>query len=102
MVGSYGPAFIIETSYLPSGYVVIVATGGPDALSNTVAVRSHPNPAYQGLRLIPGPNTTYPLVESFSARSFGVGVRHRGSAVVLQVTTDASYTPPTKAQFGIR
>jgi hypothetical protein len=35
------------------------------------------------------------LQDSFYARGFGVGVRHRGAAVVTQVTTNASYTPPT-------
>jgi hypothetical protein len=102
VVGSYGPAYIIETQLIPSGYVAVVATGGPDAMSNPIAVRHHPNPNYQGLRLIPGPNSSYPIVESFSARSFGVGTRHRGAACVLQVTTNTSYTPPSKAAFGIR
>lgn len=102
VVGSYGPAFIIETQYLPAGYVAIVATGGPDALVNPIGVRHHANPNYQGLRLIPGPNATYPLVESFSQRSFGVGTRHRGAALVYQVTSDADYTAPSKSAFGIR
>jgi hypothetical protein len=102
VIGSYQSAYIIETSYIPSGYVAIVATGGPGALTNPLSFRQHPNPNYQGLRLIPGPNTTYPLVESFSARSFGTGTRHRGAAVVLQVTTDSDYTAPSKSAFGLR
>jgi hypothetical protein len=102
VVGSYGPGYIIETSYIPSGYVAIVATGGPGSLSNALSFRQHPNPNYQNLRLIPGPNTTYPIVESFSARSFGTGTRHRGAACVLQVTTGSTYTAPPKAAFGIR
>jgi hypothetical protein len=102
VVGSYGPAYIIETQYVLPGYVAIVATGGPDALVNPIGVRHHVNPDYQGLRLIPGPNATYPMVESFSARTFGVGTRHRGSALVYQITSDADYTPPPKSAFGIK
>jgi hypothetical protein len=33
-------------------------------------------------------------VDSFFARGFGVGTRHRGAAVVTQITTNAAYTPP--------
>jgi hypothetical protein len=36
----------------------------------------------------------YPIVDSFFARGFGVGTRHRGAAVVTQITTNTSYTPP--------
>ena len=45
--------------------------------------------------MIPGRNQRYPLQDSFFARGFGTGVRHRGAAAVLQVTTDSTYTPPT-------
>ena len=62
-------------------------SGGPGSPNNPVAVRQHPNPAYQGLRVIPGHWANYPLIESFFARSVGVGVRHRGAAAVVQVTT---------------
>lgn len=37
------------------------------------------------------PGTVVPLG---IARGFGVGVRHRGSAVAMQVTTDVNYVPP--------
>ena len=102
VVGSYGPAYIIETTYVPAGYLAIVATGGPGALNNALSFRQHENPNYQGSRLIPGPNASYPITESFSARSFGTGTRHRGAAAVLQVTTDEDYSPPAKTAFGIR
>jgi len=68
-------------------------TGGIDSDRNPVGLRKHPNVAYQGLRHIPG-NGPYPLVDSFYARGFGVGVRHRGAAVVMLVTESASYTAP--------
>uniref|UniRef100_UPI0035CAAE8D hypothetical protein n=1 Tax=uncultured Mycobacterium sp. TaxID=171292 RepID=UPI0035CAAE8D len=92
--GSYGDAWLIESNYIPTGYVAVVATGGPDSDMNAVGVRSHPNTAYQGLRHIPGHWQNYPLIESFFARGFGVGVRHRGAAVVCQITTNSTYTPP--------
>ena len=63
---------------------------------NAVGFREHPNPAYQGLRLIPGHWQNFPVIESFAARGCGVGVRHRGAAVAIKVGT-GSYTPPTIA-----
>jgi hypothetical protein len=33
-------------------------------------------------------------VDSFFVRGFGTGTRHRGAAVVAQITTNASYTAP--------
>lgn len=92
--GSYGPAWLLQHAYVPTGYVVVVASGGPDSPINPVAVRQHPNPAYQGLRQIPGYGP-YPLQDSFFCRGFGVGVRHRSAAVCIQVTASGSYTAPT-------
>jgi hypothetical protein len=92
--GSYGDAWLIESHYVPAGYVIVAATGGLGSDANSVGLREHPNPSYQGLRHIPGTGP-YPIVGSFYARGFGVGVRHRGAAVVMQVTTNTSYTPPT-------
>jgi hypothetical protein len=92
--GSYEDAWLIESHYVPAGYVIVAATGGLDSDMNPVGFRQHVNPAYQGLRHIPG-RGPYPLQDSFYARGFGLGVRHRGAAVVMQVTTNANYTPPT-------
>ena len=50
-------------------------------------MREHTNTAYQGLRHIPGHWHGYPLQDSFFARGFGVGTRHRGAAIVCQITT---------------
>jgi len=36
----------------------------------------------------------YPLIESFLARGFGTGVRHRGAAVAIQVVNSTTYTLP--------
>jgi hypothetical protein len=94
--GSYGDAWVIETNYMPAGYVALVATGGAESDMNPVGFRQHVNPAYQGLRHIPGPGP-YPLQDSFYARGFGVGVRHRGAAVVTQITTNTTYTAPPRS-----
>lgn len=93
VLGSYGPAFLIESNFVPSGYVAVTATSGPNSQSNVIGVREHPNGAYQGLRQIPGVGP-YPIVESFSQRSFGVGTRHRGAAVAVQVTPGSVYSAP--------
>lgn len=94
VTGSYGPAWLIQHAYVPSGYVAVLASGGPNSPINPVAVRQHPNTQYQGLRVIPGAGR-YPLVDSFFCRGFGVGVRHRGAAVCIQVTASDTYTAPT-------
>ncbi|MDJ0401741.1 hypothetical protein QNA28_25240 [Rhodococcus rhodochrous] len=95
VAGSYGPAWLIESEFIPAGYVTVVATGGPNSERNPVAFRQHSNAAYQGLRMIPGRDQRYPLQDSFFSRGFGTGVRHRGAAAVLQVTTSTDYTAPS-------
>jgi hypothetical protein len=92
--GSYGYTLLCQSAYVPVGYVAMVATSGPNSDANPVGFREHVNPAYQGLRHIPGVGP-YPLVDSFFARGFGVGTRHRGAAVVMRLTTGTTYTAPT-------
>jgi hypothetical protein len=91
--GSYANALVIQTNFIPANYAVVLATGGPNSDANPVGFREHVNPAYQGLRHIPG-NGPYPIVDSFFARGFGVGTRHRGAAVAIQITANTTYTPP--------
>ena len=98
--GSYGPTLLIQNDFVPSGYVAVVASYGPNSAYNCIGFRQHSNPAYQGLRHIPGAGA-YPLVESFHTRAFGVGVRQRGAAVAVQVTTGTTYTPPTADQIPV-
>ena len=99
--GAYGKSWLIESNYVPAGYVAVVASGGPGSPTNPVAVRQHQNVAYQGLRVIPGHWANYPLIDSFFARGVGVGVRHRGAAAVVQVTTNATYTLPSSTVIPI-
>ena len=93
--GSYASALLIQSPFVPKGYVAVVASGGPDSDNNPVGFRQHSNTAYQGLRHIAGHWQGYPLQDSFFSRGFGVGVRHRGAAVVCQITTSGTYTSPT-------
>ncbi|MFI6399526.1 hypothetical protein ACIBED_15570 [Rhodococcus coprophilus] len=97
VLGSYGPAWVIPSYFVPQGYLAVVATGGPNSSLNPVAFRQHTNPAYQGLRIIPGRDQRYPLQDSFFQRSFGCGIRYRSAACVVQVTTELTYTAPTWA-----
>lgn len=94
VVGSYGPFLIIESDYIPAGYVVGFATGGIQNASNPVGLRQHAQPALRGLLQIGGKsNGDYPLIDSFYQRGFGTGVRHRGAGAVMKITAGA-YTIP--------
>ena len=94
VMGSYGHALIVPHVLVPNGYMLTVATSGRNSPQNVVGIRHHSNPAYRGLRQIPGKGQ-YPLIDSYFQRSFGVGVRHRGAAVVTQVKASGSYETPT-------
>lgn len=98
VIGSYADALIVEDDYVPAGYMLAFATGGPEALTNPVGFREHANPALRGLRLVKGPNPNYPLVDSFYNVGFGTGIRQRGGGAVVQVTTSGTYTTPTLYQ----
>jgi len=95
VMGSYGRAWIVPTPLIPTGYVLTAATSGNDSSENICMYRHHPNPAYQGLRVIPGLRPGYPLIDSFYQRSFGVGVRTRAGAVVTQIKASGDYETPT-------
>lgn len=99
--GSYGDVLYIEEPTFPAGYVLYMATGGAGALENLVGLREHQDPAWQGLRLLPGNQSRYPLVDSFYQRSFGTGIRQRGGAVVLQIKASGTYDIPTKFKKGL-
>lgn len=100
VLGSYRDALIIEELTIPEGYMLTFGTGGLGQLGNLVGLREHANPAYRGLRMIPGNQSGYPLVDSYYARSFGTGVRQRGGAVVTQFKASGSYDIPTKYKKG--
>ncbi|QCC76711.1 hypothetical protein E2C04_04805 [Nocardioides daphniae] len=95
VLGQYGYALIVSNPLIPAGYVACLATGGSNSERNPIAFREHVQTSLQGLRIVKGKTPDYPLIDSYYNRGFGVGVRHRGAAAVLQVTTNASYTAPT-------
>ncbi|MBN9734810.1 hypothetical protein PP1_007120 [Pseudonocardia sp. P1] len=94
IAGSYGRVWICPTEFMPPGYLLMSASDGAGGLLNPVGLRQHTDPAWHGLKLIPGNQQGYPLVDAYYARAFGVGVRHRGAAVAMQITTNTDYTPP--------
>lgn len=102
VTGSYGDILIIEESYIPEGYSLMFGTGGEGDLQNLVGLREHANPAYRGLRLIPGNQQRYPLIDSYYSRAFGTGIRQRAGGVVMQYKTgtNADYEIPTKYKKG--
>ncbi len=95
VIGSYRDALIIEELSIPEGYMLTFGSGGLGALGNIVGLREHANPAYRGLRLLPGNQQGYPLVDSYYSRGFGTGIRQRGGAVVTQIKASGSYEIPT-------
>lgn len=90
--GSYADILLIEEPFMPDNYFVMFGTGGAGNLQNLVGLREHKNPIYRGLRILPGNNQAYPLIESYYTRAFGTGIRQRAGAVVTQVKTGANNT----------
>lgn len=93
--GSYGGALIIEHPLVPANYVLMIASGGLLASTNLVGMREHASPEWRGLRLLPGNQNRYPLIDGFYQRSFGTGIRQRGGAVVIQTKASGSYDIPS-------
>jgi len=93
-IGTWGPFLIVEEDYIPAGYMLAIASGGEQNIGNPIGFREHAVAGLRGLRLMPGPGRDYPLTDSFYQRGFGTGVRHRGAAVIMQVTASGTYTIP--------
>jgi|GEM_PF-930084 len=97
VIGSYAGILIVEEAFIPSGYVVLLGSGGEGDLQNPVGLREHANPLYRGLRLLPGNQQRYPLIDSYYARAFGTGIRQRGGAAIMMIGgngTSSTYDPP--------
>lgn len=93
-VGTYGPFHVVEEGYVPAGYMAAIVTGGPENLQNPIGIREHANPAYRGLKIIPGARSDYPLLDSFYRRGFGTGIRQRGGGAIMQVKASGTYDIP--------
>lgn len=100
VTGSYMNILFIEEDYIPAGYVLMFGSGGSGDLQNPVGLREHANAAYRGLRLLPGNQQRYPLVDSYYARGFGTGIRQRAGAAILMVGTGAYVIPPQYERGG--
>jgi hypothetical protein len=94
--GSYGDILLIEEPFMPDKYFLMFGTGGAGNLQNLVGLREHKNPIYRGLRILPGNDQRYPLIESYYSRGFGTGIRQRAGAVVMQIKAgvNADYEIP--------
>ena len=92
--GSYADILLIEEPFTPDGYFVMFGTGGAGNLQNLVGLREHKNPIYRGLRILPGNDQRYPLIESYYTRAFGTGILQRAGAVVMQIKASGNYDIP--------
>jgi hypothetical protein len=92
--GAYMDVMVIEEPLMPVGYMMFLSTGGVNVDENIVGVREHASPAWRGLKLMPGNQQRYPLIDGYYVHGFGTGVRRRTGAVMVQVTANASYTIP--------
>jgi hypothetical protein len=92
--GSYGPLWIMPLDDVPVDYLACVATYGQNSPNNVIGFRQHTSSRLQGLLQIPGPVPGYPLQESFFTHSYGLGVRRRGQAAVMQIKETGDYEVP--------
>jgi hypothetical protein len=92
--GQYGAALLSETSLVPNGYVVAVATFAANDQRNVIAFREHVRPEYKGLRQIPGSSADFPIQDSVYSRCWGTGVRQRGGSAVVQISAAGPYVVP--------
>lgn len=93
VVGKYGPYLIVQSTQIPSGYMLAAASRGQSSELNLVGIREHQNPAARGLILRPGNNANYPLVDSFYIRGLGAGVFQRGAGAIMKITAGAWSVP---------
>lgn len=93
-IGTYGQFVIIEEDYIPDNYMLALASSGENDIGNPVGFREHENASLRGLKLVPGSQHDYPLIDSYYLHGFGTGVRHRGAGAVMEITADATYDIP--------
>lgn len=80
------------TEMIPAGYF-LMAEFSPSESRRPLVEYAPENMA--GLRLHPGNNPNYPLVESYFDRWIGHKVLNRGAGVAVQIATGSGYTDPT-------
>lgn len=94
VVGAYAEMTIVKNSFIPAGYLVLFATGGPENIQNPIAIREHTKQPLRGLRLVRGRVPDYPLIDSFYNQGFGTGIRHRGAGAIMQIKVGTTYDVP--------
>jgi hypothetical protein len=92
--GAYMDVLVIEEPLMPVGYLLFMSTGGVASDENIVGIREHSSPEWRGLKLLPGNQQRYPLVDSYYIHGFGTGIRRRTGAVIMQITASGTYTIP--------
>lgn len=92
--GSYMDVLIVEEPLAPAGYLLFLSTGGPNVDENIVGIREHASAEWRGMRLLPGNQQRYPLVDGYYIHGFGTGIRRRTGAVIVQVGVGTTYAPP--------
>jgi hypothetical protein len=95
VTGSYMDVILIEEPLMPTGYGLFMSTGGANTDENIVGIREHSSAEWKGLRLLPGNQQRYPLVDGYYIHGFGTGIRRRTGAVIIQIGVGATYAPPT-------
>lgn len=94
--GSYMDVIVIEEPLMPAGYLLFLSTGGPNTDENIVGIREHASAEWKGMRLLPGNQQRYPLVDGYYIHGFGTGIRRRTGAFICQIGTGGTvYAPPT-------
>jgi hypothetical protein len=96
VTGAYMDVIVIEEPLMPAGYLLFLSTGGVNVDENIVGIREHASPSWKGLKLMPGNQQRYPLIDGYYVHGFGSGIRRRTGAVVMQITASGTYTIPTQ------
>lgn len=79
--------------WIPAGYFIVL--GGTKS-SKPIKFHQPNNSQFRGLMWYPGPNGTYPLIDSYVFHEFKPRVWQRWQGVVYQITANYTYTPPTQ------
>lgn len=99
--GSFMNTYIIDEPTIPAGYALVLATGGAGSAENVVGIREHASPEWRGLRLLPGNQMRYPLLDSYYMHGFGTGIRQRGAGLVIYFDAAATaYKVPEEYEIG--
>lgn len=94
--GSYMDVLVIEEPLMPPGYLLFISTGGNNQDENIVGIREHASSEWRGLKIMPGNQNHYPLVDGYYVHGFGTGIRRRTGAVIVQVGSGTTYAAPTQ------